>query len=69
MDNRNKLFINLTGVLDFSIIGALLTTGLDLGGTRWLKFLLYIVFFASFSSLAVFSSSLSCSGVLRRLRK
>lgn len=69
LDTRNKLFINLAGVLAFSIIGALLTTGLDLGGTRWLKFVLYLVFFASFSSLAVFSSSLSCSGMLRRLRK
>lgn len=69
MDNRKRLFINLAGILAFSIIGTLLTTGLDLGGTRWLKFVLYLAFFASISSSAVFSSRLSCSGMLRRLRK
>jgi len=46
-----------------------LTIGLDLGGTRRLKFVLYLAFFASISSSAVFSSRLSCSGMLRRLRK
>lgn len=69
MENKKRLFINIAGVLIFSIIGALLTMGLDLGGTRWLKFLLYLAFFASISSSAVFSSRLSCSGLLRRLRK
>jgi hypothetical protein len=69
VDNRKKLFINLAGILAFSIVGALLTMGLDLGGTRWLKFMLYPAFFASISSSAVFSSHLSCSGMLRRLRK
>lgn len=69
MDNRKRLFINIAGVLVFSMIGALLTIGLDLGGARWLKFLLYLTFFASISSSAVFSSRLSCSGMLRRLRK
>jgi hypothetical protein len=69
VDNRKRLFINLAGILAFSIIGALLTIGLDLDGTRWLKFVLYLAFFASISSSAVFSSRLSCSGMLRRLRK
>lgn len=69
MENRKRLFINIAGVLVFSVIGALLTMGLDLGGTRWPKFLLYLAFFASISSSAVFSSRLSCSGLLRRLRK
>lgn len=69
MDNRKRLLINIAGVLVISIFGALLTIGLDLGGTRWLKFLLYLAFFASISSSAVFSSRLSCSGMLRRLRK
>lgn len=69
MENRKRLFINIAGVLVISIIGALLTIGLDVGGTRWLKFLLYLAFFASISSSAVFSSRLSCSGMLRRLRK
>ena len=69
VDNRKRVFINLAGILAFSIVGALLTTGLDLGGTRWLKFVLYLTFFASISSSAVFSSRLSCSAMLRRLRK
>jgi hypothetical protein len=69
VDNAKRLFINVAGILVISIVGALLTTGLDLGGTRWPKFMLYLVFFASISSSAVFSSRLSCSGLLRRLRK
>jgi len=69
VDKAKRLFINVTGILVFSIIGALLTMGLDLGGTRWLKFMLYVAFFASISSPAIFSSRLSCSGMLRRLRK
>jgi hypothetical protein len=69
MDNTKKLLIKIGGVLFFSIIGALLVMAVDPGGTRWLKFILYLVFFASFSSLAVRSSSYSCSGMLRTLRK
>jgi len=69
MNNRNRLLINIAGVFVVSIIGAILMMGLDLGGTRWLKFLLYVFFFASISSPAVFSSRYSCSVTLRRLRK
>ena len=69
MDNKNRLLINIVGVLSVSLIGAILMMGLDLGGTRWLKFLLYIIFFASISSPALFSSLTSCSVMLRRLRK
>lgn len=69
MDNKKRLLINIGGVLAFSIVGAILMMGVDLGGTRWLKFILYLVFFASISCSAVFSSRLSCSGMLRRLRK
>jgi hypothetical protein len=69
MDNTKKLLINIGGVLVFSVIGALLVMAVDPGGTRWLKFILYLVFFASFSSLAVRSSSYSCSGTLPILRK
>ena len=58
------------GILAVSIIGAVLMMGLDLGGTRWLKFILYVAFFfCTISSPAVFSSRYSCSGVLRRLRR
>jgi hypothetical protein len=69
MDNKNRLLIDIVGVLAVSFIGAILMMGLDPGGTRWLKFLLYIVFFVSISSPAVFSSRYSCSTMLRRLRK
>jgi len=69
MDNTKRLFINMGGILAVSIIGAVLMMGLDLGGTRWLKFILYVVFFCSISSPAVFSSRYSCSGRLRRLRR
>jgi len=69
VDKAKRLFINVAGILVFSIIGAMLTMGLDPGGTRWLKFMLYLAFFASISSPAVFSSRLSCSAMLRRLRK
>jgi len=69
MDNTKRLLINIGGILGFSIIGAILMMGVDLGGTRWLKFILYVIFFASISSPAVFSSRYSCSGMLRRLRK
>ena len=69
MDNTKRLFVNIGGILGVSIIGAILVNGVDSGGTRWLKFLLYVVFFASISSLTVFSSRYSCSTMLRRLRK
>ncbi|MEK6299527.1 MAG: hypothetical protein AABO41_02300 [Acidobacteriota bacterium] len=69
MDNKKRLLKNAGGILAFAIIGAMLMMGVDLGGTRWLKFILYVVFCASISSPAVFSSRYSCSGMLRRLRK
>jgi hypothetical protein len=68
-NNTKRLLINIAGALAFSIIGAILMMGVDPGGTRWLKFILYALFFASISSPAVFSSHLSCSTMLRRLRK
>lgn len=69
MDNTKKLLINIGGILAISVIGATLMMGVDPGGTRWLKFILYVIFFASISSPAVFSSRYSCSRMLRRLRK
>ena len=69
MDNTKRLLVNVCGVLAFCIIGAILMMGFDLGGTRWLKFILYVLFFAYISSPAIFSSHYSCSIVLRRLRK
>jgi hypothetical protein len=69
MNDTKKLLVNICGVLAVSIIGAILMMGVDLGGTRWLKFFLYVLFFGSISSPAVFSSHTSCSSMLRRLRK
>ena len=68
MGNAKRFAVNVAGVLLVSIIGAILMMGLDLGGTRWLKFILYVLFFASISSPVVFSSRYSCL-VIRRLRK
>ena len=69
MDTKKRLLVNIGGVLAFSIIGAILMMRVDPGGARWLKFILYVLFFASISSPAMFSSHYSCSIVLRRLRK
>jgi hypothetical protein len=69
MDNTKRLVVKIDFILVVSIIGAILMIGVDPGGTRWLKFILYAIFFASISSPAVFSSRYSCSGMLRRLRK
>lgn len=69
MENKKTLVVNIGVILAASLIGAILTMGVDPGGTRWLKFILYVVFFASISSPALFSSRYSCSGMLRRLRK
>ena len=69
MYTRNKLLLTIATVLAFSIIGAILMMGVDLGGTRWLKFVLYASFFASISSPLLFSSHASCISVLRGLRK
>ena len=69
MENRKRLLTNIGGVLAFSFIGAILMMGVDPGGARWLKFVLYVIFFASISSPAVFSSRYSCSVMLRRPRK
>lgn len=69
MNNKKRLLVNITTVLSVSIIGAILMMGVDLAGTRWLKFILYAFFFASISSPALFSSHYSCSSLLHRLRK
>jgi len=63
-----RLF-NILAVAIISIVGAILMMDFDTGGTRWLKLLLYTIFFASISSPALFSSSYSCSAFSRRSRK
>ena len=69
MDNRKRMLVNIPCIAAISIIGATLMMGLDVGGTRWLKFILYLIFFASISSSAFFSSPLSCAAMFSRLRK
>ena len=69
MDNTKRKLVNIACTAAVSIIGAMLMMGLDGGGTRWLKFIVYVMFFASISSPAFFSSHLSCSAMFSRLRK
>ena len=69
MNDAKRLLANIATVLAISIVGAIVMIGVDLGGTRWVKFILYVFFFAAISSPALFSSHLSCSSTLRRLRK
>lgn len=68
VDNKKKLLINLVLVLAVATIGATLMMGVHTGGTFWLKFLLYLIFFASISSPAIFAPNSSCTSMLR-LRK
>lgn len=68
MENRKKP-VTIAGVLTVSSIGAVMMMGVDLEGTRWLKFVLYLLFLASISIPAVFSSSFSYSSMLRRPRR
>ena len=69
MDRTKKIVLNTGGIAIVSIIGAILMMGIDMGGTGLLKFLLYVIFFASLSSPAVRSSGFSCSSLFRRLSK
>jgi hypothetical protein len=68
VNNAKNRLINLAIALVVAVIGALLTMGGDLGGTRWLKFILYAGFFLLIMSPLFFSSSLSCS-MFSRSRK
>ena len=68
VNNAKNRLINIGIVLAVAVAGATLMMGVDLGGTRGLKFLLYVFFFLSISSSLIFSSSLSCS-MFSRSRK
>lgn len=67
-NNKKKLMVKFACVLAFSIIGATLVMGFDLGGTLWLKFVLYMIVFASLSSSGLFSSRFSC-GLSRMFKR
>jgi len=68
VNGTKRLLVNVAAILAISIGCSSLMMRVDLGGTRWLKFILYLVFFASISVSALFSSRYSCSmlGWLRR---
>jgi hypothetical protein len=61
MNNLKRVLINLAIVLASSVVGALLMTGLDAGGARWIKFVAYMIFFASIVSPSVLFLNSSCS--------
>jgi hypothetical protein len=68
MINTNRFLIKLAIVLAASVVGGLLMTGLDAGGTRWIKFIGYVIFFASIISPSVLFPNSSCS-IMSRLRR
>ncbi len=68
MKNPENLPRKLALALLFAVAGATLMLVFDDGGTRWLKFLLYVFLFASIFSPSLFASSNSC-GLLARMRK
>jgi len=52
-----------------SILAALLMLGVDKGGTVWLKFFLYVMFFLSITATAFLYPNKSCTSWLGRLLK
>ena len=69
MNKAKNLITVLLIVLPASVLGAFLMMEFDQGGTRWLKFVLYVAMFVSIFSPAFLSSRFSCSLSLRRSRK
>jgi hypothetical protein len=69
MNDLRKLLINVALIMAVSLIGSCFMMSFDQGGTRWLKFVLYVGFFASLMSPFFSSSNSSCSLLLNRLRK
>lgn len=67
MNNPKRFITKVVFVLSFSVIGALLMAGLD-DGTRWIKFVGYLIFFASIISPSVLFPTSSCS-IMSRLRR
>lgn len=69
MNHTKRFIINVALILTVSVIGSFFMMAFDHGGTQWLKFVLYVGFFASLFSPLFFSSSSSCSLLLNHLRK
>lgn len=68
MEHRKGFVINLVMMLAVSAVGALFVTGVDVGGTTWIKFIAYVIFFASILSPSILISNSSCS-IMSRLRR
>lgn len=68
MKDPKQFLVNLAIVLAGSVVGALMMTGVDIGGTTWIKFIVYVIFFASILSPSILFSSSSCS-ITSRLRR
>jgi hypothetical protein len=66
--NRQSIGSLLT-MLVFSVLGAFLMLGVDKGGTVWLKFFLYVIFFLSIAGPAFVYSNKSCTAWLGRFLK
>jgi hypothetical protein len=56
-------------LLAVSLVGAFLMLGVDRGGTVWIKFILYLMFFLSISYPAMFYSNENCSAWIGRLMR
>jgi hypothetical protein len=69
MVNPNRFLVKLAIVIAFSVVGALLMTGLDVGGMRWIKFIGYVIFFASIVSPSVLFPNSRCSFTSRLRRR
>lgn len=69
MVNPNRFLVKLAIVAAASVVGALLMTGLDVGGMRWIKFIGYVILFASIFSPSVLFSDSSCSFASRLRRR
>jgi hypothetical protein len=69
VNKPNNLLAKAIIILAASVPGALLMTGLDLGGARLLKFALYMIFFAAIFSMMFFSSRFSCRLPFSRSRR
>lgn len=56
-------------ILVISMVGAFFMLSVDKGGTVWLKFFLYVMFFLSITAPALFYSNGSCTAWIGRLLK
>lgn len=68
MKNQKRFAIKLAMMLAVYLVGALLMTGVDAGGTAWPGFIGYVIFFGLVLSPSTLFSHSSCS-ITSRLRR